>query len=203
MKFFLLKHRVLTSYRASLPFCSNTGIGIGMLIPDTIGWKNTSEIVQMKEGMEYAAVAIVVHNNKIVIQKRSSVEGDPWSGQFSLPGGHFAKEDEILKKTAIREMKEETGVDLERNSKYLGHFGPFTPRNRQNMEVYAYVFRVPQQVLLITSTESEFLTWVDVTELQFTKGNFGLSFVVNNGIIWGLTARILEQFLELCNANTG
>ncbi|MEM0136493.1 MAG: NUDIX domain-containing protein [Thermoplasmatales archaeon] len=168
------------------------------MCPPEAGWsEDSNENVKMVAEKEYAAVSIVVGQNKIIIEKRSSTDNDPWSGQFSLPGGHYSQKDSILKETALRETREETGVDLRENSKYLGHFGPFTPGNRKDLEVYAYVFEIPEPVELISSPESEFLIWVDLSDFRLTNGVYGEEFKIKEGIVWGLTARIIERFLKL------
>ncbi|MCL5790095.1 MAG: CoA pyrophosphatase [Candidatus Thermoplasmatota archaeon] len=153
-------------------------------------------IADNKDGNEYAAVAIVIHDKRIILQKRSSTRGDPWAGQFSLPGGHYSKRDRSLKDTAIRETMEETGVDLE-YSRYMGHFGPFTPGNRHNLRVYAYVFELERPQKLVSSDESEFLIWVKLQELVAFDGDYGRSYRIKEGIIWGLTARIIDRFKEI------
>ncbi len=173
-----------------------------MRIPDTVKWWNVNEMVDLKDDKEYAAVAIVLCKNSLVIEKRSSTREDPWSGQFSLPGGHYSKEDSILRETAIRETLEETGIDLKRNAKYLGHFGPFVPRNRLNLEVHAYVFEIPEPVQLVPSGETEYLLWVQLSDLHKFDEENEKSFKINEGIVWGLTARIIQKFLELSDIDT-
>ncbi len=74
-----------------------------MRIPDSVGLRDSNEIVTMMPQIEYAAVAIVIGKDSLILEKRSLTQKDPWSGQFSLPGGHHSKEDVILKETAIRE----------------------------------------------------------------------------------------------------
>lgn len=169
-----------------------------MRIPDSVGLRDSNEIVTMMPQIEYAAVAIVIGKDSLILEKRSLTQKDPWSGQFSLPGGHHSKEDVILKETAIRETLEETGVNLNYGAKYLGHFGPFVPRNRNNLEVYAYAFEIPTRLPLVPSGESEYIRWVELSELQMTEGEYGREFRIRDGVVWGLTARIIERFLELC-----
>lgn len=173
-----------------------------MHIPDTVGWRDENEIVQMKKGMEYSAVAIVISNDRIVIEKRSSTKDDPWSGQFSLPGGHYSKVDRVLRETAVRETLEETGLNLDKNSNYLGHFGPFSPGNKPNMEVYAYVFEMEHPTPLISSRESEYILWVALSDLAQTNETTIPAYRIREGLIWGLTARIIERFMLFCKLNT-
>ena len=173
-----------------------------MPLPEIARWEDKDEIVHMSSDNEYAAVAIIFCDNKVVVEKRSTSKDDPWSGQFSLPGGHYTEGDEILKSTAIRETFEETGIDLKRNAKYLGHFGPFVPGNRQNMQVYAYVFEIPKLVSFVPSSESEYLTWLELSELEKSEEFMGISYKFKQGIIWGLTARVISKFLELSKHRT-
>jgi 8-oxo-dGTP pyrophosphatase MutT (NUDIX family) len=173
-----------------------------MRIPETVGWRDGNEIVQMKKGMEYAAVAIVINNDRIVIEKRNSTKDDPWSGQFSLPGGHYSKVDRILRETAVRETLEETGLNLNKNSTYMGHFGPFSPGNKPNMEVYAYAFEMERPTPLVSSRESEYIFWVALSDLVQTNEAITPAYRIREGLIWGLTARIIERFMVFCKLNT-
>jgi len=52
--------------------------------------------------------AVVVQDNKVLVIKRNSVRG---YGQWAIPGG-FLEKDESTQAGAVRELKEETGVDL-------------------------------------------------------------------------------------------
>ena len=52
---------------------------------------------------------IVEHENKILLLKRNT---EPYLGKFALPGG-FVDYDEQVEVAAVREVKEETGVDIE------------------------------------------------------------------------------------------
>ncbi|KAK3255750.1 hypothetical protein CYMTET_35083, partial [Cymbomonas tetramitiformis] len=49
---------------------------------------------------------------ELLLLKRASRTGDPWSGNVCLPGGHVEPK-ETLVQAAIRETKEETGLDLD------------------------------------------------------------------------------------------
>jgi 8-oxo-dGTP pyrophosphatase MutT (NUDIX family) len=151
-------------------------------------------------GKEYASVAIVINDSRIIIERRASSLNDPWAGQFSLPGGHFKPDDKNLLNTVIREVKEETGLEIDKNSEYLGLFGPFSPMNRENLDVFVFVFAIHGKNVLIQSSETEMLKWEEMKILTERKGRDGgnITFRIEEGVIWGLTARILDSFLSLC-----
>src|SRR5574341_269012 len=56
-----------------------------------------------------AVSVLVIHNNKILLGKRL---GEPGQGKWALPSGYVEFEDDFLS-AAIREVKEETGLDIE------------------------------------------------------------------------------------------
>ncbi|MEM1448653.1 MAG: CoA pyrophosphatase [Planctomycetota bacterium] len=68
------------------------------------------------QDIRQAAVALLLRGAsfdelEVLLMKRAEREGDRWSGQISLPGGHEEDDDEDLVATARRESREEVGVD--------------------------------------------------------------------------------------------
>src|ERR1039458_1424093 len=66
-----------------------------------------------------AAVAIVralAPEESILLIRRAERHNDPWSGHWSFPGGRVARGDPDLLHTALRELDEECGIRLERQS---------------------------------------------------------------------------------------
>src|SRR5260221_3044496 len=78
-----------------------------------------------------AAVTLVLLDGpqglEILLIKRAERGDDPWSGQIALPGGRYAAGDSDLEATAVRETREETGVDLS-GAERLGALDDLHPR---------------------------------------------------------------------------
>ncbi len=65
-----------------------------------------------------AAVAIVRTRDpdeRVLLIRRAEREGDPWSGHWSFPGGRRDRLDPDLLHTALRELEEECGIQLDRD----------------------------------------------------------------------------------------
>lgn len=61
------------------------------------------------EKIELTTLCLIFQNEKILLQNRTAKE---WGG-YALPGGHVEKGESIVE-SVIREMKEETGLDIRR-----------------------------------------------------------------------------------------
>ena len=74
------------------------------------------DVTPARDAQARAAVAVVLHDEaspRVLLMKRAERHGDPWSGHISLPGGRYQASDGDLRVTAIRETREELGIDLE------------------------------------------------------------------------------------------
>jgi len=95
----------------------------------------TSEGTPPSDGVRRAAVAALLHDTPdrtcVLLMKRVERTGDPWSGHISLPGGGYHAEDADLLATAIRETREELGIDLT-SARMLGHLPPLLDAHSQD-----------------------------------------------------------------------
>lgn len=87
----------------------------------------------------------------------------PYENRYALPGG-FVREDESLDAAAVRELREETGVD----SVYLEQLYTFgdpkrDPRGR--VITVAYYALVPHNQTLHAGTDASDAAWFPITEL--------------------------------------
>ena len=163
-------------------------------------------------GLIWAAVAIVIapDPDSILLIRRAERDGDPWSGQMALPGGRRDPEDADLEHTARRETMEEVGITLSRGSSLgaLDDFAPSTPV-LPPVAVRPFVFSLDHRPSLALSEEVDTADWVRLDQLldpanyyETTVAARGMEFQrsayhVPCGVVWGLTERLLTQFLAL------
>jgi 8-oxo-dGTP pyrophosphatase MutT (NUDIX family) len=146
---------------------------------------------------------------ELLLIRRAEREGDPWSGQIALPGGRRSPNDLSLEHTAVRETREETGLDVHATGRVIGVLDELRPRTpvlppivvtpyvavvdppdplQFNHEV-AEAFWVPWPVLADPASSRE-------SEVQVRGATWRApSFVIHEYIVWGMTERILRGLL--------
>ena len=167
------------------------------------------------ERIPQAAVTVILHEEsgiaRLMIIKRADREGDPWSGHLALPGGRAHPEDSDLIATAARETREEVGMNLFDGGQFIGRLpvlNPSTPR-LPPIEILPLVAIAPPEFSLILNHEvaSAFWMGVDYLKQQGLSSHYSMNFgpytkkwpayPSDEGPIWGITERILSNFLSL------
>ncbi len=154
----------------------------------------------------WAAVAVVIFDDisSVLLIKRASVPGDPWSGDVAFPGGRFKDGDSDLIATAIRECGEETGIRLTREM-YVGVLNVNSPTNAPQIKVLPVAFSASSSLLRElkvdrTEVEEAFLLGIDLSGARQTVIERpcyrGPALEYKGYIIWGMTYRILMELLE-------
>jgi 8-oxo-dGTP pyrophosphatase MutT (NUDIX family) len=144
---------------------------------------------------------------KIVFIKRTEYNG-PHSGQISFPGGMFEIFDKDLEATAIRETTEETGISgikiniLGKLSLLHIPVSNFTVHPFVGVLQEIPVFKPdPAEVkYLITEDLSDFFNPFCRIREEWTLFGEAVNvpiFSINSHQIWGATAMILSEFLEV------
>jgi 8-oxo-dGTP pyrophosphatase MutT (NUDIX family) len=161
---------------------------------------------------ETAAVAVIFGDaatgeEQILLIRRSDREGDPWSGHIALPGGRVEKEDGSFRAAAARETREEVGIDLDANARFLGYLGPLRARTR-SIWVVPSVFLSDGVPIVTSSAEVASYKWmpfqaVVAPESRSTyepkghqEGRTFPAFERDGYLVWGLTERILSTLAE-------
>lgn len=153
-----------------------------------------------------AAVAILVRPTggdlKLFLVKRAEVPGDPWSGDMAFPGGKRCPEDGTLTNTAVRELLEETAIDLS-GSKPLGFMAPVYSTVRNNMAVQPVVFMLDEEPEYSLNYELSKAGWETLDRLKSTrqlstvKGYQTPVYRAVDEVVWGLTFRMIKTIIEL------
>jgi 8-oxo-dGTP pyrophosphatase MutT (NUDIX family) len=171
-----------------------------------------------REGKQIASVALLLRESvaglEVFFIERARREGDPWSGHMAFPGGRSEPRDVSDQATAERETFEEVGISLA-GARCLGRLDDLSGRAKvaSNMVVSAHVFHVedPEEIL-IEESEVASAFWFPLAgllepeshvELSKRYGEHEVSFPgievgdPDRHVVWGLTYRFLEIFLEL------
>lgn len=141
-----------------------------------------------------ASVAVCLFHGNVILMKRRSRDGDPWSGDISFPGG-FLKEGETFQDAATREFEEETGINRKELIK-ISEMDFFHPLRFKEMNVKPFIFRTNEMFMVKPNEEMVGGGWYDIKKVHLDKDdNRGEFFKIDDIIIWGLTFRILRTII--------
>ena len=148
---------------------------------------------------------------KTVFIQRSIYEGIH-SGQISFPGGKYEPTDKDFKETALRETREEIGVDpytIEILAQLTDFYIPLS-----NFLVKVFVGYSSQQPVFIPDQKEvqsifkvdidDFYDSQNISEKEFYSTSrktslFAPCYLVNGMEIWGATAMMLSELLDVLN----
>lgn len=172
-------------------------------------------VVEAERSVRRAAILLLLRRRgdgepEVLMIKRADAEGDPWSGHIALPGGRMEPADADLSATAVRETLEETGVDVARDGRVLGSLDDLMPRlpTLAPIVIRPYLALVRADVTLVLSREVADAFWVSLSQLRApaawgtgdvdVRGTTRRVTVFQHGghTVWGLTERVLRQFLS-------
>ena len=177
----------------------------------------------MRASTRRAAVAVILRaadraraNTELLFIRRAEKAGDPWSGHMAFPGGHIEASDASLLAAAMRETREEIGLDLAATATHIGTLDHqrAQPRGRpMNMVIAPYVFRLDETTAFKPNQEVAEVVWTPLdpmvhgdnhTEEERVVGGSPVLFSgyrINGGhFVWGLTYRMLQSFFQIIDA---
>jgi len=129
-------------------------------------------------------------------------------GQISFPGGARSKADATLQDTALRESREEIGLKA-KDAAIVGELDD-TPTTTSGYNISPFVAFIPYPYEFVLSPyEIKEVFSVPISVLlhkanrkkeHYTFGGqvyFGYSYEYEGRVIWGATAKIVQQLLEI------
>ena len=173
--------------------------------------KNISKNIIKQKRAKRAAVLIYCYpkNEKMYFSliKRSNY-GGIHSGQISLPGGKFDKNDCSLKETALRECSEELGITVDLNKDLFSLTPLYIPPSNFIVSPYlAYENFYPKfspdsrEVALHIEISIEKLMKLKIEKKILrneNRNNYSIPcYLYKKQVIWGATAMILSEFKSL------
>jgi 8-oxo-dGTP pyrophosphatase MutT (NUDIX family) len=163
-----------------------------------------------------AAVALVLRaaeaGLELLFIQRAEQPDDPWSGQMAFPGGRCEAGDQDLAATAVRETREEIGLDLAIAGEKLGRLDEVRAMSRMrplDLAITPFVFRLRCVPRLSLSEEVAAAHWISLDALlgpahrdliDYAHGDVTLRlpcFRVDGRVIWGLTYRMFANLQVL------
>ncbi len=176
------------------------------MTPNSLIEKLTRQLATQPSGNAQAAVAIMVKPKKNDIEfflvKRAEVDDDPWSGDMAFPGGKKNLQDQTVVDTAVREVLEETSIDLTEKN-VIGFMEPIYSAVRKTLAVQPVVYMFDDYPLVELNYELTKYIWASLSEIRSgktqaaVKGWEGPVYQVQGETVWGLTFRMLEKILKL------
>lgn len=169
------------------------------------------------ERTERAAVAMILRDTgaapEVLLIRRATRDHDPWSGHMALPGGHQHPEDSDLVATALRETREEVGIDLRTHGEVIARLDEVRAMGRLRPAdlvicPFACALHTPAEPVP-DAAEVDQAVWVPLPHLlseaarsTYRRAYNGFdadfpAYQFEGHTIWGLTYRILERFFEL------
>jgi 8-oxo-dGTP pyrophosphatase MutT (NUDIX family) len=182
------------------------------IIRKTLSGRNPVEIEDGYRSYRHAAVLIPIFKEegeyKILFTKRTNLV-DAHKGQISFPGGRIDEEDSSLEMTALREAEEEIGLKRE-DVDVLGRTDDAVTVV-SNFVVHPFVGIIPYPYdFMVNTFEVDRILYVPfhsflpdgvadrMMPIQY-EGTViqSLSYVYEEEVIWGATARIMKNFIQI------
>jgi 8-oxo-dGTP pyrophosphatase MutT (NUDIX family) len=159
-----------------------------------------------------AAVVALFYPNKhgetcFLLTLRANYNGTH-SSQISFPGGKYDKNDGVLKKTALREAYEEVGIPMNDISIFKQMTDVFIPPSNFlatpfiGFLNYTPTFTINREVekiisILLTDLLDDSSISTTTLSTSYAKNIEVPCFVLNDYVVWGATAMMLNEIKEL------
>jgi len=172
--------------------------------------------VPVDGGQTRAAVAAVLRSGEegaeLLFIHRAEDPGDPWSGHMAFPGGRVDDGDADPMAAALRETREEVGLELDAVGEPIGRLADVRAIGRGrplSMVITPFVFAVDCVPRLVPNYEVAAIVWVPVRfisdhsnreTMPYRRGGIALElpcYRYQGHLIWGMTLGMVDELLSL------
>jgi len=169
-----------------------------------------------EEGMTRAAVAAVLRPGaegaELLFIHRAEDPRDPWSGHMAFPGGRVDPGDAGPMAAALRETREEVGLELETVGQSIGRLADVRAIGRGrplSMVITPFVFAVASVPPLVPNHEVAAVVWVPMDfiaddsnreTMPYRRAELSLElpcYRYRGHLIWGMTLGMVDELLSL------
>ena len=172
---------------------------------------------ELAEHEKWAAVAVLLRESasgpELFLIRRAEHPQDPWSGHMAFPGGRQDAGDATLLETAMRETREEVGLDLSNEAEHIGQLDDLQAIARgkpQETVIRPFVFEVHRELpVQVDDREVAEALWTPLLPLyrgevdtvrpyQWHGTNIDFpAYDVGGRVVWGLTYQMLRSFFRI------
>lgn len=179
-------------------------------------------VLPRAEELKVAAVAAVVRDGdgdaETLMIHRAEDPRDPWSGHMAFPGGRVEARDADPLAAALRETREEVGLDLDTEGTLIGRLSDVAAVGRgrpMSLVIEPYVFAVDDLPPLRPNHEVAEIVWVPLAFLRdrtnrstvpWKHGEITVNLPCyrwNDHVIWGLTFGMVDELITLLDGGSG
>jgi len=163
-----------------------------------------------------AAVALIVRDGalqpELLLVKRARRLGDRWSGHWAFPGGLAQSGDASSLETAVRETREEIGIDFPKCGRLLGRLSDvvtLSHRGASLLVISPFVMELSGDVRLTPGPEVERFHWLPLGDLGAERAGtrrvrrvlgwvwprWGI--VIGRERLWGLSLQMFDELVDV------
>ena len=161
--------------------------------------------VQGDSDSKLAAVMIIIFGNEpMLLMTERPKTMNHHAGEISFPGGTWERKDGDLLGTAIREAREELGIEISRST-VIGQLKPVTTLN-SGFTIIPFIVMLDELPSIVPNSEIEsvlriplfsFLKTIEDDRDPSHRSILEMyTFKFQDHLIWGASARMLKQILD-------
>ena len=190
------------------------GISAQLKMAPPLRIKELEKEINTKELRSSAVLLTLFQTEKewfLILIKRTS-DGGVHSNQMAFPGGKYENTDASIQYTALRETEEEIGISKDKISVIKQLSKMYIPISGFKVFPFVGILKNEPQISL-NNAEVEDIYYIPIKDFSeknsksekiSVRGHqiFTPFYYIQNQIIWGATAMIISEFIELISGNS-